>query len=199
MEHVTKCRNSSRVALSSIFHPLESPKMQRARVRAVRGSGPGVPPLCSQSLCSFLSTKGLEMCVCGCGAPRGRDALVWQCPPWRAAPGAVAVCDHPARGLVLWDPLTDLSHCCGWRRALSWAGVSPRNPCRAVKAPGWGSSRRGCERSHLQPALEPLLSRSPGDVSAHLAVPAGHSSVPGSSLGCLNDCPETGEKWGKTK
>lgn len=28
MEHATKCRNRSRVALSSIFHPLDWPKMQ---------------------------------------------------------------------------------------------------------------------------------------------------------------------------
>lgn len=30
MEHATKCRNRTRVALSSIFHPLGTPGMQRS-------------------------------------------------------------------------------------------------------------------------------------------------------------------------
>lgn len=34
---MTKCRNRSRVALSSIFHPLESPEMQSSQSVAVKG------------------------------------------------------------------------------------------------------------------------------------------------------------------
>lgn len=204
MEHVTKCRNRSRVALSSIFHPLESPKRQSSlnqgsEVLWARRGGQ-VPPLCSQSPCSFLSTKGLETCLCGCGASRGRDVLVWQSLPHGVQPlGAVAVCEplgagvslglggSASQGLMLWDPLTDLSHCCGWRRALSRAGVSPRDLCTGCKST-WreavvGRDVKGTSlpaQDHLQPALGPLLPRCPRDVSAHMAVPAWHRSVPDS-------------------
>ena len=85
MEHATKCRNRSRVALSSIFHPLGSPETQsNLESVAVKCSGPGGEAkchlLCSQSPCLVISTKGLGICLraCGYGASQHRGVLAWQ-------------------------------------------------------------------------------------------------------------------------
>lgn len=166
-----------------------------------------MPPLCSQPLCSFLSSEGLEMPLWLWCFPRQRSGC-GRVPPWRAVPGAV--CEPlgavPALGWSGFDavgPLTELLWLEESSRALPWAGVSPRNPCTSCKST-WmraavGRDAKGTSlpaQNYLQPALGPLLSHSPRDVSAHMAAPAGHSSVPGPWLGCLAGCPGTGENQG---
>lgn len=51
MEHATKCRNRSRVALSSIFHPLDSPEMQnRVSGSVCLKQAPHQPSIAAQDL-----------------------------------------------------------------------------------------------------------------------------------------------------
>lgn len=168
MEHATKCMNRSRVALSSIFYPLESPEMQSslsqrqwdAQGQEGRPSATfvfSIPLLTYQHegtgnvpLCLWLWCFPMQKCL-GCGKVFPGECNSWRqwlCVTPRGAGvslGSGGRADQ--QGFTLWDPLIDLSCYCGWRKALR-LGWAPGTAARAVKAPRcWKAAvSRGCQK-----------------------------------------------------